>query len=143
MERILVAMDPARTHFFAGIRALNLAKRIHAKVLFLLVFPDGHRPDETEVRPELYAVQKGVEALIEMGRADGLSVDYYLTYGDFESELVSFVQENKITLSVVECPPGPGGAAEACREFLDKLRHLINCRIEVVHPKPDTSERKE
>ncbi len=144
MEKILVALDPVRTHFFAGIRALNLAKRINAKVLFLLIFPDGARqPGDPGGKSNLSAVQKRVEALIEEGRSDGLSVDYYLTYGDYESELVSFVQENKITLSVVECPAGPGGAADACREFIDKLRHRINCRIEVVNPKPDIPERKE
>ena len=39
MENILVAMDPAETRFYAGMHALNLAKRINAKVLFLLIFP--------------------------------------------------------------------------------------------------------
>ncbi|MDA8140624.1 MAG: universal stress protein [Desulfobacteraceae bacterium] len=144
MERILAAMEPAQTHLFAGVHALNLAKRIQAKVLFLLVFPDRDaQAADPEKKSELSAVKKRVEALIEEGRSDGLSVDYYLTHGEYEGELVSFVQENKITLLVVECPPGHGGAADACRDMLDKLRHRINCRIEVVNPKPETPERKD
>lgn len=144
MERILVAMDPVQTNFFAGIHALNLAKRIRAKVHFLLVFPAHHeQPSNPGEKSNHLIVKKRVEALIEEARSDGITIDYYLAHGDYESELVSFVQENDITLLVIECPAGHGGAAEGCRELLDKLRHRINCRIEVVNEKPENSERKE
>lgn len=144
MERILVAMDPVRNHFFAGIHALNLAKRIQAKVLFLLVFSPRTRkaPTWSEKSKEMM-VKKRVEALIEKARSEGIAIDYYLIRGDYESELVSFVQENNITLLVMECPPGHKDAAEGCRDFLDNLRHRINCRIEIVNEKPDPPERKE
>lgn len=144
MQRILVAMDLVRTHTLAGIHALSLAKRINAKVLFLLVLPlrDKHPGTPAEKSKET-AVKKSIDARIEEARADGLTVDYYLTYGDYESELMSFVQENNITLLVVECPTGRDPEANSCRDFLDKLRHRINCRIEVVNVKPETDERKE
>jgi len=144
MQRILVAMDPERTHQFAGNHALNLAKRINAKVLFLLILPSRMTSSGiTKQDPNETALKKRVDAVIEAARTDGIAVDYYMTYGDYESELVSFVHENNITLLVVECPDKRSDGKEACNDFLDKLRHRINCRIEVVNVKPETSERKE
>lgn len=143
MEKILVAMDPARPHVSAGVHALNLVKRINAKVFFLLVFPSPSKSVKTAEKKKEAAVKKSAQALIEEARSDGVTVDYYLTYGDYESELVSFVQEKKITLLIVECPAGQGDSPEASKDLLDKLRHRINCRIEVVNKKTETMERKE
>ncbi len=141
MEKILVAMDPERTHMFAGNHALHLARRIKARVFFLLVLPAGRLSSgHPEKNFNESTVRKRVEAVIEEARADGILVDYYMTCGDYESELVSFVQENNISLLVVECPDTRGHAGQACNDFLDKLRHRINCRIDVVNVK---SQRKE
>ena len=142
MEKILVVMDPQKPLFFAGIHALNLAKRINAKVYFLLVFPPKEPGKPAEDSNEA-AVKQKVKTLLEEARSDGLTVDYYLAYGNYESELVSFVQENKITLLVVESSSERGESRELFREFLDKLRHRINCRIEVVNEKPENLGRKE
>lgn len=143
MEKILAAMDPVQSHLFAGLHALNLAKRISAKVLFLLVFPvSANQPGKADGNNDEAVVKKKVEALLDEARSDGITVDYYLAYGNYESELVSFVQENKVTLLIVESPLGRGDSREASREFLDKLRHRINCRIEVVNQKPETPEKK-
>jgi nucleotide-binding universal stress UspA family protein len=144
MERILVAMDPLHTHLFAGIHALNLAKRINARVSFLLVFPgstmQSSNPTENE---NAFAVKKNVEALIEEARSDGITVDYYAASGNYENELVNFVHENRVSLLVVESAAGQGDSGEAARHFLDRLRHRIDCRIEVVNEKPKTPKRKE
>jgi hypothetical protein len=144
MEKILVAMDPVRTNFYAGIHALNLAKRIKAKVLFLLVFSPPTKEKRPHFKEEMAAsVKRRLESLIEDGRSEGIAVDYYLAYGNYESELVSFVQENQITLLVVELPAEQGYSSEVFKDFLEKIRHRINCRIEVVHEKTEISERKE
>lgn len=144
MEKILVAMDPLRPHFFAGIHALNLAKRISAKVSFLLVFPPPIYPDVDRTHRENQAsVKKNAQALIEEARSEGLAVDYYTTYGNYENELVTFVQENKVTLLIVESTDGQGESTDIHKHFLNKLRHRINCRIEVVIKKPNHPERKE
>jgi len=144
MEKILVTMNPARTRLSAGIHALNLAKRINAKVIFLLVSPDG--PDRSEFSPNARSaasLKKRLEALIDDARSDGVAVEYYAAAGEYEGELIRFVQENKVTLLVVETPVGPPATVETFKNFLDKLRHRINCRIEVVNEKPRTPERKE
>ena len=109
MERILVVMKPAQTNRLAGIHALNLARRIRAKVFFLLIFPSSSGRSESTVGAEgEAALKKGVEGLIDEARSDGIAVDYYTAYGDYESELVSFVQDKKVTLLVVESEPGGG-----------------------------------
>ncbi|MBU2550058.1 MAG: hypothetical protein KKB20_16740 [Proteobacteria bacterium] len=144
MERILVVMKPANTNFLAGIHALNLAKRISAKVFFLLIFPYPPRQSgpHTEGQDEA-TLKRGVEGLIDEARSDGITVDYYTAYGNYESELVGFVQEKKVTLLVVENEPGQGNHAQRSKELLDKLHHRINCRIEVVNEKPNAQERKD
>ena len=144
MEKILVAMDPARPNHFAGVHALNLARRISARVLFLIVFPSSSEQSQApEKKKAEEAVKKKVEALIEEARLDGIAVDYYLVYGEYEREVVNFARENQVTLLVIEPSLGPGSSAEATNAILDKLRHSINCRIEVVNEKNRISERKE
>jgi hypothetical protein len=144
MEKILVAMDPMRTNFYACIHALNLAKRIKARVLFLLVFSPPARETKQPFEEEIaVSVKRRLESFIEEGRSEGIAVDYYLVYGDYENEIVSFVHENRITLLVVEFPAERGHLSENFRYFIDKIRHRINCRIEVVNEKPVISERKE
>lgn len=144
MEKILVAIDPVRTNFYAGIHALNLVKRIKAKVLFLLVFPpptkEIKRPFEEEIA---VSVKRRLESLIEEARSDGIAVDYYLVYGDYENEIVNFIQENRITILVIESPGEQGHLSEAFKFFLEKMRHRIDCRIEVVNEKPVITDRKE
>lgn len=144
MEKILVAMDPVQSHFFAGIHALNLAKRINSKLLFLLIFPLQKSPPQNPTAKRVEsAVKKQVEALIEQARSDGITIDYYLAYGDFEQELVNFVHENKVTLLIMECPDIQGDVKEAAGEILARLRHRISCRIEVVCKKTEIQRRKE
>lgn len=144
MEKILVAMNPARTNFFAGIHALNLAKRINARVLFYIALSPPANNKGSQFGEEIeVSVKKRLESLIEEGRSDGITVDYYMAYGNYEDELVAFVQDNKITLLVVEFPSESGDSTELFKNFLDKIRHRINCRIEVVHEKPVTTKRKE
>jgi nucleotide-binding universal stress UspA family protein len=144
MERIMVAMDPSRTHLFVAIHALNLARRINARVFFLLVSPAAvDQPGITAENKKAAAVKRSVDVLIDDARSDGITVEYYAAYGDYESELIRFVQDNKVTLLVIEGAAGSVVAAEDFKNFLDRLRHRINCRIEVVNEKPKHADRKE
>jgi RNase H-fold protein (predicted Holliday junction resolvase) len=62
-------------------------------------------------------------------------VDCYITYGQYDNELVKFVKENKITMLVVGSPSPREGRFEDFEDLLEKIRHRIDCRIEVVHEK--------
>lgn len=134
MERILAAIHSSDISLWSGVHALNLAKRIGARVSFLVVIePPGRSTDDSGEGLEASLKEK-IQSLIEEGRSEGIPVDYFLTYGDYETELIRFSQENRVTLVVVEPPRGK--PTDRFSSMLEKIRHRINCRIEVVHEKP-------
>jgi len=136
MERILVGLDTAEGSLWSGIYALNLAKRIDAKVSFLLVIdPDVDKRKKALQEQWKAYTTKNLGALIEQGRAEGIAVDYFVAYGKFDIEIVKFIKENRITMLVVGLPADQKGSSGHFDELLEKVRHRIDCRIEVVHEK--------
>jgi nucleotide-binding universal stress UspA family protein len=136
MEKILVGLYPGKTSLWAAVHAFNLAKRIKARLYFLLVInPEIKASDQSLVRQVEASTKSSLEALIEEGISDGIPVDYYITYGQYDNELVKFVKENKITMLVVGSPFPQDGRFEDFEDLLEKIRHRIDCRIEVVHEK--------
>ncbi|MBW2014164.1 MAG: universal stress protein [Deltaproteobacteria bacterium] len=136
MEKILVGLYPGKTSLWAAIHALNLAKRIQARLYFLLVIdPVTNGSEEGLMRQVEASMKVRLESLIEEGISDGIPVDYYITYGQYDNELVKFVKENRITMLVVGSPKPQDGRLEEFDDLLEKIRHRIDCRIEVVHEK--------
>nr|MBC8363251.1 universal stress protein [Candidatus Desulfatibia profunda] len=136
MERILVGMDPKRTSRWAGVYALNLAKRIQAKVSFLLVIDPAAKRSKPAISNEAEtSVKESLESLIEEGLSEGILVDYYIAYGQYEDELVNFIKDNQISILVVGSPADQKASAGNFKSFLEKIRHRVDCRIEVVHEK--------
>jgi nucleotide-binding universal stress UspA family protein len=144
MEKILVGMDASAITLWAPIHAINLGKRIKAKVYILLVISPGTASNLRNLQEEMEAAARNkVEALIDEGRSEGVVVDYYITYGTYEGELIKFIEENEITLLVVGFPPG--GEWSRMGEsvnVLENIRHRINCRIEVVHERAVATKSK-
>lgn len=125
MERILVGLDCRDTDLGPGIHAVNLAKRIKAKVFFLFV--KGPDSCDQELADRL-------ESLIGHARSEGLAVEYFVSEGPFEGETIRFIHQNAIDLLVVG-QPGSGGEA-AQKEFrrtLENIRLRVDCHIEVVN----------
>jgi hypothetical protein len=138
MVTILAAIDPVEQQFNAGVRAINLAKRIKAKVMFLLLYPTRNGGTVRMVdHPTDTAVDKRLTLLIEEAHADDIPVDYCVASGRFESELVRFVQKNRIYLLVLESLP------KRNRALLKSIRHRINCLIEVVSVKSRIAAKKD
>lgn len=136
MEKILVGLDPGKTSLWAAVHALNLAKRIQARLYFLLVIEPATKESEEGLKRQIEASMKAsLESLIEEGISDGIPVDYYITYGQYDNELVKFVKENRISMLVVGSPNPQDGHLEDFDDLLEKIRHRIDCRIEVVHEK--------
>jgi nucleotide-binding universal stress UspA family protein len=136
MERILVGMAPENGSLWAGIHALNLAKRINARVSFLLVIdPETDTEARAADEQRKASMMKRLGTLIEQGRAEGIAVDYFIAHGKFDKELVQFIKDNKTTMLVVGLPPDPDVSSENFTELIEKVRHRIDCRIEVVHEK--------
>ena len=123
-----------------GIRAPNpiLRTSLSFELLhdFLLVIdPAVKESKESLIRQINASMKEDLESLIEKGISDGIPVDYYIAYGQYESELVEFVKENRITMLVVGSPTPKDGFLENFDDLLQKIRHRIDCRIEVVHEK--------
>jgi nucleotide-binding universal stress UspA family protein len=144
MEKILVGMDASAITLWAPIHAINLGKRIKAKVYILLVISPGTASNLRDLQEEMEAAaRKKVEALIDEGRSEGVVVDYYITYGTYEGELIKFIEENEITLLVVGFPPGGEWSSMGeSVDVLENIRHRINCRIEVVHERAEATKPK-
>lgn len=136
MERILVGMDPERNSFWAGIHALSLAKRINAKVSFVrFIEPETVNGKNKDGAEQEALVMKHLKTLIEQGRAEGIGVDSFVIHGAYDKELVRFIWENKITMLVVGLPSNPKGSTMRFADLVEKVRHRIGCRIEVVNQK--------
>jgi nucleotide-binding universal stress UspA family protein len=143
MEKILVGLDPGKTSLWAAVHALNLAKRIQARLYFLLVIDTAAKgSDESLMRQIEVSIKTSLESLIQEGISEGIPVDYYITYGQYDNELVKFVKENRITMLVVGSPTSQEGRLEDFNNLLEKIRHRIDCRIEVVHERAVKTTRK-
>jgi nucleotide-binding universal stress UspA family protein len=147
MERILVAFDSLEPSLGAGIHAINLAKRISAKLFVLWVDSPGDGSPGAPVRPVARGMTKRrLEKLIDEGRSDGVSIDYFLTEGAFVGEVIKFIKQNNIGLLLVGSPGNSGddSAAAGFAESLENIRLRVSCQIEVVHEKGPVSgaERK-
>lgn len=136
MEKILVGLYPGKTSLWAAVHALNLSKRMNARIYFLLVLdPESKGTEESLAHKVEASMKSNLESLIEEGISDGIPVNYYITYGQYDNELVKFVKQNKITMLVVGSPTPQDGCFEDFEYLLEKIRHRIDCRIEVVHEK--------
>jgi len=68
MEKILVWLYPGKTSLWAAVHALNLSKRINARLYFLLVIdPAAKGTDESLMRQIEVSMKSSLESLIEEG----------------------------------------------------------------------------
>ncbi|MCG6895275.1 MAG: universal stress protein [Desulfobacteraceae bacterium] len=144
MEKILAGMNPASASYWAGLHALSLAKRIDAQVCFLYVSKSGStgNPSRWTDREAASDFRARVDHLVEQAREEGISVQYYVSEGNYEGELVRFVHDKKITILVLGAPDGHGTGIARFGNFVDRIRHRVDCRIEVVHEKAFTGNPK-
>jgi len=138
MNRILVAVETGHPSVSAAVYALNLAQRIQAQISFLLIDHPGDEIDASEGEPnDEFTLQKQLLSLIsDSSRGDGVKVNFYVGNEPYESELVNFVQQNKISLLIVGFP-APSQQERAGR-FLERLMNIkqkINCRIMIASEK--------
>ncbi len=135
MERILVGIDSKMTTLWSVLYALNLAKRMDVRISVLLVIEPA-ASSEKENEHDGDGIKHRLEAYIQEGRSEGIPIDYFLTYGSFKEELITFIQEKKISLLVVDKPIADRkGASVMLPELLGEIKLRTNCRIEVVQKK--------
>ena len=136
MKKILVAIDGKHAAWEALSHACSLATRIDVQLNVLLVNPPGGRRLSTAEMEAKDQIRKKIELLIEAAKAEGIKLNYYVTEGTYEDEVISFINNNKITLLVYETLEGDTRPAnKELTSSLRTLRHRISCTIEVVAPK--------
>lgn len=133
MERILVGLSLRHATWGALSRAVSLAKRIDARVYALLVQPpagagDGNAPMAAELRQRL-------ECIIGMAKSEGISIDYFISEGNYEEEVIRFAEENKITLMVAEHPVRDPKSPDNDSTSFRKILHRVGCKVELVSPR--------
>jgi nucleotide-binding universal stress UspA family protein len=143
MERILVSLDGRHAAWEALARAVSLAARIEARVFVLLVSPPDTGalgPAEADIRA---ALRRRLELAIEAAKAEGISIDFFMTEGAYEEEVIRFIEHHRITLLVAD--GGDGQSRRASRDAaLDWILHRATCRVELVTPrKPSTRPQRE
>jgi nucleotide-binding universal stress UspA family protein len=136
MERLLVSMDARHGAWEAWSRAVSLARRIDASVYALFVATPqqdaGAGPGASELST---VVRKRLDLLVEAAKADGVDVALYVTEGQYEAEVVRFAQEHRITLLVAEHQGAGTRGVSRDMPDIQKIRHLIQCRVELVSPR--------
>lgn len=136
MERILVSMGARQGAWEAWNRAILLARRIgaDARVYALLVIPVGHSGN-VHCDSDIRIVRERFELQIELAKSEGIHIDYFITEGDYEEEVIRFAESNRITLLVLESTEG--GKRHNAKGGLASLRRIIHrilCRVELVTP---------
>ncbi len=134
MERILVSMDARQGAWEAWSRAISLAKRIDAGVYALLVVPPSSSAADRYDK-DGSSVKKRLELLVESAEAEGVRIQYFISEGDYEEEVIRFVDHNRITLLVAESAEGDHRHADRKIPPLRKILHRIACRVELVSPR--------
>jgi K+-sensing histidine kinase KdpD len=148
MQRILVIVNARHYPWEALNRAVALANRIEARVFVLRVF----HPDDKETwalgQGEKTPAERRLENIIQTARTASVTIEYFVTQGEFEEEVIRFVEYNNISLLVVEPGNLEEESSEKCekgkvKDSLGKFLHQISCRVEVVSQKRDVQNQNE
>ena len=131
MERVLVSMNTRQGAWEAFSRAISLARRIDARIYALLVLPP-HTAGGRKIELETSGVRERLELLIEAAKSENIHIDYFISEGKYEDEVIRFIEQNRITLLVVESPEGDNRNIDREPRRIDSLRHRTTCRMEVI-----------
>jgi nucleotide-binding universal stress UspA family protein len=135
MERILVSMSVRNGAWEAWSRAISLAKRIDARIYALLVLCPSSSVGGGLQEKEPSSIKRRLELLIELAKSEGVRIDYFISEGEYEEEVIQFVDHNKITLLVAEVTEGENRHTDRGFTPIRKILHRIKCRVELVSPR--------
>ncbi len=135
MERILVSMNCRNGSWGALSRAISLAGRIDAKLYALLVLPSCAKGAGAWEHKAACGIRERLELLIEIAKSEGSRIDYFISEGNYEEEVIRFVQQNRVTLVIAEYPDEESPHLEREMAQIRKIQHRITCRVELVSPR--------
>lgn len=135
MERILVAVDQLHPQHEAMAHACSLAKRIQARLYVLFV----HKKSCVITNP----ARQRLELLVGYARTEGIHVEYTILEGGYQESIISFIQNNGITLFIHELERADMGHFERNFSVLQSVRHRISCRVEIVNSQKPLTQHHE
>jgi len=135
MERILVSMNCWDGCWGALSRAISLARRIDAKLYALLVLAPSVRGAGNDEHNAPCVNRERIELLIEIAKSEGSRIEYFISEGNYEEEVIRFVEQNRITLVIAESPDPEIPGCERYLAQIRKIQHRISCRVELVSPR--------
>ena len=135
MERILVAVDQLHPQQEAMAHACSLAKRIQARLYVLFV----HKKSCVVTNP----ARQRLELLVGYARTEGIHVEYTILEGGYQESIISFIQNNGITLFIHELERADMGLFERNFSVLQSVRHRISCRVEIVNSQKTLTQQNE
>ena len=145
MERILVITDNRFYPWNALSRAVELAKRINAGVFILKVLCSEDQEDNVVEEDMKTSAGRRLENMIQAARTDLVRIEYLVTKGDFEEEVIRFVEGNKISILVVEqesleikMSGNQGKGSCPMKDIFSR----IPCKVELVSPKKSSIDNK-
>ena len=136
MEKVLAAIDGRQGGREALSHAISLAQRMAVQLHILLVVAEGASGPSGGTEE----MARHIELIKASAQADGIPFQFFIAEGNFEEEVINFINGNGITLLVIE--EGQGESARPAQRGLASwrtLRHRIACRIDVVAPKKTLS----
>ena len=81
------------------------------------------------------AIRERLELLIETAKSEGAQIDYFISEGNYEEEVIRFVEQNRITLVIADSPDEENPHSERDLAQIRKIQHRIACRVELVSPR--------
>ncbi|MCL2457806.1 MAG: universal stress protein [Desulfobulbus sp.] len=138
MENILVAVDGRHGAWEALSHACSLVKRIQAVLYVLLVMPPATGKERAGDESGRQSVRKRLDLHLATAKAEGLIINYFMTEGQYEDEVINFVNHHKIALLVHETRGKNARSAARDAAVLRALRHRLTCKMEVVAPMKTT-----
>ena len=132
MERILVAIDTRHGAWAALSHACFLARRMDVELYVLLVNPLPGEGKTSSGNVLESTVKKRLSLLLETAKAQGISINYFVTEGTYEDEVIQFVKHYRIGLLVFETKGSETRMTAKEATLLGTLRHRLRCKIEVV-----------
>jgi nucleotide-binding universal stress UspA family protein len=138
MEKILVAIDIKHRAWEALSHACSLVKRIDAELYVLLILSTGGEKKNRPLADIENEIKKRLELVIEKAKNENIIINYYLVEGNYEQEIITFIDHNKITLLAHEANLNDREARIRDTRFLRSLRSQLSCAVEIVVPKPES-----
>ena len=137
MERILVSINSQEVPTGAVYRAIHLAIRIKAAVYILQISNLGRDSPGKEARRQFDSTAKEMlDSMIELARSEGVTVNRYVTQGDYMEEVVKFVKQENITLLVLGFPEkGSKARWDFSKSTLEGILKRVDCAVELVQQK--------